>query len=675
MREFKFIRGKYTDENIFNSDETNNCLFAYDSKSDLVEFTEKNDKEFQDKFAELSSEDRLSEIYTLRPSQFTISAKQKSDDSYDFTFTANEKVYDGSRQFPTNVIKKAEELIKANTTGEFNTTSKLPILNLDGAAVQKTPTTFTFKDTPSFKRNLVFKVSGSLNERGYTAAQGESIEEAYKTASGKIDYNSGVVKGTFYGGCKQQRVDPVEKIVVSNSLAVGENTTLTVASKYTPATGYAFICSEGNSKHFDNEIKYGEISAFDLYKKLTEYLEASNADDAVTISNTFANTTSTKYTLNNNNKFVSFNGTSPVSATTYYEEDTSSSNTDPIYASKVNDAPDDKLDLSTITFVSSDAINVSPVEKLIANAEAAGKGRNALISTVGVESDKLAYVKIGSAWTPASQVDVEFSLNGKKITLFSKVAANTYTVTNEDGAQINNVSKASISCTMRHNGNTVLAFKYFDKSSQNKYVVTANISSYLDGQAANDFIKMKVSVINTSYNLKNNYVAYITGTSLNTVYDGNLHTYYEAATGNKTKIDSTSYDFYYKVQANAYIFKKHFTVPAYNADTSIIKGYNNSYSGFFIRDGNTLRGLKDGDLTGNSISVYTKSDYHLFANGVYENSDDTTKYVMWSKDWQSVAIDSSNASVRNTDNTISPVITNEVFRLIDTVNVNATQSD
>jgi hypothetical protein len=50
MREFKFIRGKYTDENIFNSDETNNCLFAYDSKGSLVEFTEKNDKDFQDKF-------------------------------------------------------------------------------------------------------------------------------------------------------------------------------------------------------------------------------------------------------------------------------------------------------------------------------------------------------------------------------------------------------------------------------------------------------------------------------------------------------------------------------------------------------------------------------------------------------------------------------------------------
>lgn len=674
MREFKFIRGKYTDENIFNSDETNNCLFAYDSEGNLVEFTEKNNKEFQDKFVGLSS-GRLSEIYTLRPSQFTISAEQKSDDHYDFTFTANEKVYDGSRQFPTNVIQKAEELIKANTTGEFNTESKLPILNLDGAAEQKTPTTFTFKDKPSFKRNLVFKVTGSLNERGYATAQGENIEEAYKTASGKIDYNSGVVKGTFYSGRKQQLVEPVAKTVVSNQLAVGENTTLSVASKYTPADGYRFIYSKDGGKQFSDEIKYGEISAFDLYKQLTEYLEASDANHAVNISNTFANTTSKKYILNNSNKFVSFNNSSPVSGTTYYEEDTSSSNTDPIYASKINNAPDAKLDTEAITFVSGDAITVLPVNKLIANAEAAGKGKNALISTVGVESTQLAYVKIGSAWTPASQVNVEFFLNGKKITLFSKAAVNTYTVTDEDGAKTDNVSKESISYTMTYDKKNVSEFKYFDTSSETKYIVNADISSYLNGTAAKDFIKMKVSVINTSYNLKDNYVAYKTGTSLNTVYDGNLHAYYEAATGNKTEINSTSYDFYYKVQANAYIRKKSFTVPAYGANT-IVKGYSNSYSGLFIRDGNQLRGLKDADLTGNSISVYTKSDYHLFDGGAYEDSSDTTNYVMWSdNDWRETNITSQNASVNGT--VVSPITTNDVFRLIvdGTLAVTATQSD
>lgn len=669
MREFKFIRGKYTDENIFNSDETNNCLFAYDSAGGLVEFTEKNDKDFQDKFVELSSDNRLSEIYTFRPSQFTISAKQKSDDSYDFTFGANEKVYDGSRQFPINVIQKAEELIKANTTGVFNTESKLPILNLSGAAEQKTPVTFTFKDKPSFTRNLVFKVSGYLNERGYATAQGENID-AYRTASGKIDYGSGVTKGTFYSGRKQQKVDPIEKTVVSAGKVVSENDdTLTVASKYTPADGYRFIYNKDGGKQFSDEIKYRESSAFDLYKQLSYYLETSNANDAVTISKTFANTTSIKYTLNNN-KFVASTDESPDTSKTYYEEDASSTN--PIYASKVNNAPDAVLDTSAITFVSGDAIKVSPVDKLIAD--------NALFDKITVEDNQLAYAKINNVWTliPEEQhIDVQFFAKGytNSITTFAKgTTADTCTVT-VDG-ESKNVNKDDISCTMTYNGDDVSEFKYFDKSSQSKYVVNANISSYLNGTAANDFVKMKVSVINTSYNLKDDYVAYKTNISLSTVYNDDLNTFYEYDEAkSEQSITSTSYNFYHKVQENAYIFKKSFTVPSYDANT-IVKGYSNSYSGLFIRDGDTLRSLKDGDLTGNSISVYTKSDYHLFAGGVYENSNDTTDYVMWSdNDWRETNITSQNASVNGT--VVSPIITNDVFRLIvdGTLAITATQSD
>lgn len=667
MREFKFIRGKYTDENIFNSDETNNCLFAYDSKGGLVEFTEKNNKEFQDKFAELSSDNRLSEIYTLRQSQFTISATQKSDSSYDFTFDADPNVYDGSRQFPTNVIQKAEELIKANTTGEFNTESKLPILNLSGAAEQKTPTTFTFKDKPSFTRNLVFKVSGSLNERGYATAKGEGID-AYKTASGKIDYSSGITKGTFYGGRKQQLVEPVAKTVVSAGKVVSEDDdTLTVASKYTPADGYRFIYNKDGGEQFSDEIKYGESSAFDLYKQLSEYLETSNANDAVNISKTFENTTNTKYTLNNN-KFVASTDESPDTSKTYYEEDASSTN--PIYASKVDNAPDAILDTSTITFVSGDAIKVSPVDKLIA--------ANAIFYTIPVEDNQLAYAKINNAWTHIAEgehIEVQFFAKGytNSITTFTKgTMADTCTVT-VDG-ESKTVPKEDISCTMTYGTDIVSEFKYFDTSSQNKYVVNANISEYLDGKAADDFVKMKVSVINTSYNLKDGYVAYDKNMRLQTVYNGSLQTVYEVAAGNRSTIDSTDFDFYHKVQANAYIFKKSFTVPSYGANT-IVKGYNNSYSGLFIRDGNQLRGLLEADLTGDSISVYTSDNYHLFDGGAYEDSSDTTNYVMFTEDWQSVAISSSNASVRNTDNAISPVITNDTFRLITKVEVNATQSD
>ena len=84
MREFKFIRGIYTNENIFNTDEISNCLFAYDSNGALVSFNEVNNDDFQQKFL---SPDRISKIYTFRPNQFTVSAT-KEENSYPFTLSS-----------------------------------------------------------------------------------------------------------------------------------------------------------------------------------------------------------------------------------------------------------------------------------------------------------------------------------------------------------------------------------------------------------------------------------------------------------------------------------------------------------------------------------------------------------------------------------------------------------
>ena len=47
MREFKFIRGIYKDENIFSTAEKSSCLFAYDKNGKIVDFDTKNKEEFQ----------------------------------------------------------------------------------------------------------------------------------------------------------------------------------------------------------------------------------------------------------------------------------------------------------------------------------------------------------------------------------------------------------------------------------------------------------------------------------------------------------------------------------------------------------------------------------------------------------------------------------------------------
>lgn len=254
MREFKFIRGKYTNENIFNTDETSNCLFAYDSKGELVSFNEKNNYDFQQKFL---SPDRISKVYTFRPNQFTISATKDVNNNYSFTFVANEMTYDNSEAIPENVRKAAESHIKSETTTYIKTTDNVPKLNLEGNTIEKTTVKFTF-GKKTFTRNLVFKVSGTLEESGYLLANGENV-----TAYSDIANTDNPKKGVFYNGHFQIIVQSQPKDVVLNPLKVTKEGDLNVATSYTTSENFIFVVN-GQIK---NRVDYSDDLEFLLYTK------------------------------------------------------------------------------------------------------------------------------------------------------------------------------------------------------------------------------------------------------------------------------------------------------------------------------------------------------------------------------------------------------------------------
>ena len=253
MREFKFIREIYTNENIFNTDEISNCLFAYNSEGEPVSLNEVNNDDFQKKFL---SPDRISKIYTFRPSQFTISATKEGDD-YTFTFIANKKTYDDSEDVPPNVIKAAESYIKSKTTSIIKTKDKVPKLNLEGNTIEKTTVEFTF-DRKTFTRNLVFKVSGTLKESGYLLANGENI-----TAYSDITDTGSSKPGAFYNGHFQSKVSSQQKDVILNPLEVGNAGDLNIATSYTPKDGFIFVVN-GQIK---SGVDYSDNLEFLLYTK------------------------------------------------------------------------------------------------------------------------------------------------------------------------------------------------------------------------------------------------------------------------------------------------------------------------------------------------------------------------------------------------------------------------
>ena len=281
MKEFKFIRGLYKDENIFSTAEKSSCLFAYDKDGKIVGFDAKNDETFQKRFADLSNEQRLSEIYTLKPNQFTVDATGVPGGSYSFNFTANTNVEDGSTSFPEKVKTSAEKNLKENTTATYNTTNGKPKLNLTGNAAEETGVTFSF-GKKSFTRNLTFNVTGKLKQRGYEKAEG-SATEAYPIENNEINYSEDAKKnGIFNNGLLQKLVTPTPKTVVTNTFTVDSvSSNLDVAAKYQPASGYAFVRSGGSALIVSpSTVSYEKSLSFTLYKKV-KYLIIANENDAI----------------------------------------------------------------------------------------------------------------------------------------------------------------------------------------------------------------------------------------------------------------------------------------------------------------------------------------------------------------------------------------------------------
>ena len=284
MREFKFIRSIYTNENIFNTDEISNCWFAYRNDAIPVEFTEKNNKKFQDTFIGLSSPDRISKIYTFRPNQFTISATKEGDD-YLFTFVANKKTYDNSEDVPQDVRKAADEYIKNNTAIEIGSNGK-PALNLkDSISEDKTKVKFTFNNTKTFTRNFVFNVTGYLKERGYILANGANVNEVYPTdGKGVIDFgNNGdtaISNKTFKDGLLQKEVLPIQKTVISKSVTVTNTNyeNLEIGVSYTPGNGFKLVVGD---RQIVNSLDYSDNLNFFLYSET-----APESDDSVTDNGT-----------------------------------------------------------------------------------------------------------------------------------------------------------------------------------------------------------------------------------------------------------------------------------------------------------------------------------------------------------------------------------------------------
>ena len=709
MREFKFIRGKYTNENIFNSDETKACLFAYDSEGNLVQFTEKNNKEFQDKFAGLSSGDRLSEIYTLRPSQFTVSAKQEST-GFDFTYKADPTAFDDDAEIPEVVRNNAESYIKSNTEVTFDTGDKhLPILNfVDSTEIRKTPTTFKFNDNNNnkeFSKNLIFKITGKVRERGYTTAQGENIT-AYPKSDGKIDFGgktgTNAKSGTFYQGILQTAAPTEIGTIYRNIATVSARGSLTLAKNYVASDGYRFI-KDGS---FETDIPYQDGLSFQLYEGVSGYLTEASESDAVNITKAFNNINAAKYILNSSNEYEHYSSAKASDNIQYYliQNGSSASRTklkeDPSTTPQTYSviSGNDYYFVDNTTPSSFEALGFKTIAQYKSLANNAGTAGTAIQEAKTVGSNKVAFIKMNNTWRPVTSNDYITRIysttittsNGANqkvyLTKITKKTNGTYTLTYNGGTTT--LDENAIVAEYFYNDTLITDYRQFSANAtvnQAKFIKFSSLESIVSGGGTNgiDFgnIYTPVAAATTiSYALNNNYVAYNITESLTELIDGSKNPAYKRNEANEVKsIGSTNYKFYYINSGTAYMLKGKCNAPTRNAN-QFVEGYDASYKSYFIFKNKKLSNISAADLSGKTtITYYESKDHHIVGNGVYDNDDDDSKrYVMFSEnDWvEDIDINSENTLV-NENNVPSPNTTEDVLRLIvdGTLAVTATQSD
>ena len=177
----------------------------------------------------------------------------------------------------------------------------------------------------------------------------------------------------------------------------------------------------------------------------------------------------------------------------------------------------------------------------------------------------------------------------------------------------------------------------------------------------------------TSYTTNENFIFVVNGQIKNRVdYSDNLEFLLYTKTRNSGNTITENGTTYY------YVGKC--TVMSRNDE--IVKGYETSYAGKYVLKDSKLIQVTESDLIENNLTegkldIYNSDEYHIINNNVYEDdSSDTKDYFMHiDKNTPLVKNITNENSYVNEKGVVSPLITDNIFRQITSVNVTATQSD
>ena len=548
-------------------------------------------------------------------------------------------------------------------------------------------------------QNLIFKITGKVRERGYTTAQGENIT-AYPKSDGKIDFGgtkgTNAKSGTFYQGVWQKIAATKTGTICRDTATVSAKDGLTLAKNYIAGDGYRFI-KDGK---FETDISYQDDLSFRLYKEVSGYLTKADADKAVTITKAF-DSSATKYILNSSNEYEQYSSAKASDAVQYYLiQDGSSASETKLRKSSSTPEKYSAISGNDYYFVDSkvpksfEALNFKSVTAYLPATTSAPT-----TSLQYVGANKVAFIKVNGNWQAVNSTDritsklftrvVVGNISQKKnLSKITRTANGSYqlyyTVQDFVTATSNNI--LNVIGIDYYYGDTLLSdyreFPATTAESRTVFIKFSSLDKIISSKAVDDsdfgtIHTPSVAVVNTSYKIKNGYVAYNKNETLTELIDGSQNQAYKKDEGKEvTSIGSTNYDFYYVNSGTAYMLKGDCRVPSRNAN-QFVEGYAASYNIYYIFKNKKLSNISATDLSDkDTITYYESNSHHIVGSGVYDDNDDGKRYVMFSENnWvEGIAINSENTLV-NENNVPSPNTTEDVLRFITEVSVNATQSD
>lgn len=690
MKEFKFIRGKYTNESIFDSNVTENALFAYDGTSQLIGLDTENNQDFQNYIARIAN-DRVADIYTFFSSQFSFRGELTRPDGGDpyYRFIPTTKEHpsqDSNVTVPSDVRAVAQNYLASHLTTNANPAAVSLYINDDEMTDQAIKFIFNNDENKAFFRTCHFKLSGTLKERGYGPANGR-LSNVYLATDNKIssDFNEDgsereiafTEDKVFHNGRVQKTVEPLTVDVIIDTQALGNATEIGYAAAYTAASGYSII----SDNQPQSSVGYNPNTEIDVYKNIYKGLVTSSANSALNAKTSSAERTTedTLYSLANG-ILTAHGDTDALAAGSYYKIYSAGttlaySNTDGSYTLVDNNL---YRSMPPLSIVSVDSTVTYPEES---------------DTRVVIHSSK----KVASLTTTITDVPATYDASGAEKTKAKKLYtinatyddATTPFTSTVDSSSYNGDNNAFMGAINGILDGFVIYEKVNDADATDNttyYVYDGNVT--FTQKAVCRFTYGEYVVKKYYRTVKSGYRVYGTDVTLTKYAVGNV--YIEPTNVESVSIVScdskgnvTGYNYYQVTEDDknpiAYNNKVEYRIPTLPTDRALfIKDYNDSFSGFYVLEVNSskpdessLRTVQNRDLVETTISVYSSSritNVYCYGDAVYEDdSDDTHSYVAYNTDWsdEKTFIGGDNRNVEIGDgNIIRPKITSTMDRKI-----------